>query len=264
MDGMPPMDVPCSSFEVVGQEAGAARRRGRGRGARSERTRGTPGGTAGWGDDYAALVEEDRLFVRVVARPHRPGPAPDAGAPPGAVTAAFRAAFRAVWGRLPGPDRDRLRGYWDDPREPGLFADLPPTPRPKPLIQVADADPRSPASQVCTRFGTALTFPAAVAAGPPDRLRYEIARALAQALRHATRAHWRLMNRVIEHPLARWEKRQRAGVTDAARDEKLDQLEAEYLRAYEAELAAIVRRWGIAPPDGAGGDRGTGRERDEG
>jgi hypothetical protein len=96
---------------------------------------------------------------------------------------------------------------------------------------------------VCHRLGDELHFPVALVLEHPERLPLEIARALAQCLRYATRRHWGLIQEKIEVPLTRWEKRQGV-VSDEARDRKLDQLEGDYLRAVESEVAQILRGWG--------------------
>jgi len=131
------------------------------------------------------------------------------------------------------------------------------------LIQILDARPWSPSYQISHKFGNVLDFPVSLVAGQSHRLAFQIARTLAQALRYATRAHWRLVNQLIERPLDRWERQQRARVTDTARNKKLDILEAEYLRAYESEMAQIIRRWGLEELAPAIGDTDKEREKNE-
>jgi hypothetical protein len=243
MDGMLPMGT---LFESLGK-AESARKQGQGRPVKSKQ--GSPGGSTDWGKDYAALVEEDGLFVRVVpaSNPgwHRP-PACGTGAHLKAIREAFRHGFTDIWSLVSRhADRQRLLDYWNGPREPPLPSDRPVAPHPRPLIQVIDAGLSPPAPSVCSKLGHQLDFPAALVLGQPDRLAGEIARALAQVLMLANRRHWRLIIDLIEDPLKRWERQQGRKVTDTARDQKLDELEAEYVGVYESEVAQILRRWEV-------------------
>jgi hypothetical protein len=47
--------------------------------------------------------------------------------------------------------------------------------------------------------------------------------------------------------MERWERRAGKHAGDAARAAKFDRLEADYLAAYEAEVAGILRGWGFDP-----------------
>jgi hypothetical protein len=90
-----------------------------------------------------------------------------------------------------------------------------------------------------------MNFPIALVVEQPDRLPLVIARTLAQVHRFATRRHWRLVQEMIEEPLALWESQRGAEVSDAARDQKLDALEGEYVRRSEAELRELLGWWGF-------------------
>ena len=64
----------------------------------------------------------------------------------------------------------------------------------------------------------------------------------------ASRKHWDLYLKVVEEPMERWEKRQGKKADDAARERKLDLLEAAHRKAYEAELQQRLRAWGFDSP----------------
>jgi hypothetical protein len=98
-----------------------------------------------------------------------------------------------------------------------------------------------------------LTFPASLVTEHEDLLPAVIARTLALALRYASRAHWALYLKVIDGPMDRWEARHGRRATDAARDARLGRLEESYLRAFEEEVAQILRGWGFAPPEARAG-----------
>jgi hypothetical protein len=103
-----------------------------------------------------------------------------------------------------------------------------------------------------------LTFPASLVAEHPHQLPAVIARALAEALLHANRRHWALVETEIEGPLARWERRQGKRADDVRRGAKIDHLEAAHRRAYQREVTAVLAGWGSdaaagATPDGPAG-----------
>jgi hypothetical protein len=79
----------------------------------------------------------------------------------------------------------------------------------------------------------------------PHRLRREIACALAQTLRCATRQHWALQLSMLEEPMERWERRQHGQATEEACERKWQALVKPYLRAYEHEMTEILGRWGL-------------------
>jgi hypothetical protein len=120
-----------------------------------------------------------------------------------ALAQTFRATFRRVWGRLPEQDRYSMLAYWrngkSDPclRDPDPFA----IPTPCPLIQIADVGPWSPAHEVCSRFGGVLNFPASLVATHAHLLPWEIAKALVQVYRYASRKHYGLILELIDEPL---------------------------------------------------------------
>jgi hypothetical protein len=211
-----------------------------------------PAESGGPGAPFVAPVERDRLFFRVVSASLRPG-SPDAqGDGPGEwvekVRRTFIHASTEVWGRLPGADRQVLLDYWQGRPYRSASDGLrftPPPPGHRPLIQVTDRAPLSPSSPAWSNLGHELNFPAALVLEQPNGLAPVIARALAQVYRFASRRHWRLVLEAVEEPLALWEKQQGNEAGDAARDQKLDALEGEYLRRYEAELRELLGRWGF-------------------
>src|SRR5262249_31882410 len=164
-----------------------------------------------------------------------------------AVAEAFHVAFLAVWGKLPGQDRERLRAYWrgDLDRLPGSGPCAPRHTTPRIRI-VADV-PWSPVDFRSDKLGTEFTFPLGLVAGHPDALPHAIARGLAGAPPHAARRHWGLALERIEEPLTRWERRMGKRVNDATRNAKIDQLEVAHRHAYEQEIAATLKVWGIEP-----------------
>jgi len=166
-----------------------------------------------------------------------------AAAAPASLPATFRLAFQAAWDRIPRSAALLLVRFWNKP-DPILPDDYI-VPTCKPLIQIVD---RLPSDQSCTKFGHELTFPVTLMTQPPDCIAFEIARALAQVFHMANRRHWRLIQERIEQPLEAWEASQPKKITHAARDRKLDVLEAEYLRVYHAEMADLLRGWGFASP----------------
>jgi hypothetical protein len=185
---------------------------------------------------YPVLVAADQLFFRVSTG--------DPEVDTAAVKATFRRSFADVWRRIPGSDRRCLVAYWrSDPfrlsRDP-----LSPTSHLLPYIHVVDAGPWSPLADLCDDLGTKLTFPFDLVAEHSHQLPLAIARALAVAFRFASRRHWALIEERLEQPLARWERR-RGRKTDADREAELDRLERAYLRAFQAEIAAILLGWGL-------------------
>ncbi len=201
------------------------------------------------------LVEDDGLYFRV-AEPAGPASSTTHRRRTQERTrkaaAAFRRAFGTVWRRIGGADRQALMRYWRGRGDDSLPVFPGPSSNAWTLIQLADGAPRADGAQPCDGLGAELTFPMSLAAEHPDRLPLEVARAVAAAWRYATRRHWRLVMEMIEDPLAAWEAG-RKRVTHAGRERKLDALEAAHLRACEAELAAVLRRWGFE--DAAAGGR---------
>jgi hypothetical protein len=204
---------------------------------------------------FASLVSRDGLYFRVLSDPARHKMSPSQAGGPGSrnegIWQAFRRPFNEVWDRVPRPDRQVFVDYWQRPPYRSASDGLSFTPPPsghRPLIQVTDRAPLSPLLPVWSQLGHEMNFPVALVVEQPHRLPLVIARTLAQVFMLATRRHWRLVVSKIEEPLARWERSQGARVTEAARDERLDVLEAEYLRAHEAEVAQVLRRWGLQGP----------------
>ena len=238
MDGTP-LDVPCTLFDFLRRRAAPPRQRRVGRrlpnaGAKA----GAPGGVARPRRDYPLV---DNLSFRVRLRPSAPA------STAAAVAERFTAAFAAVWGHVPETDRRLLLRYWQG--EPGATA-RGGTP-PRPVIRVVAGS--APSDPSCDLLGHRLTFAAPLVTERPHDLPLVIARALAEAHRFASRRHWGLILEEIEQPMLRWERR-RGRKTDADREAKLDELEADYLSAYESEVADILRDWGVGP-DVAGEDQ---------
>jgi hypothetical protein len=175
----------------------------------------------------------------------------------------FRRAFLDVWGRVAAPDRRQLLTYWREQPDRALRADRYRPRHATVRIRVEDLVEGvdwSPAHSACRRLGHELAFPTSLVAGGQDRLPQVIARTLALALRYATGRHWGLILERIEGPMERWERRAGKHADDATRAAKLDRLEADYLAAYEAEIAGILRGWGF-DPRALGADQ-PGRESD--
>jgi hypothetical protein len=185
-------------------------------------------------EQAVALVAVDRLYFRVE-------PA-DAATPPATLDLAkqaFRSAFRAVWGRIPRPDRDCLLRYWRCDRAAALSL---PT---NPLLRVVEDTPWSPAPPRWARLGRELTFTFTEVTERPADLSREIATTLARVVLLADRRHWGLYLKLVEEPLARWEKRQGKKADEAKRDAKIDKLEQAHHKAYEREIGDVVRGWGV-------------------
>jgi hypothetical protein len=195
------------------------------------------------------------FFLPPPAPPQHARPRPGAPARR-SVEAVFCGAFRAVWARLPEPDRQVLLRYWRAGPEGHRPGGPPAPPTARPLIRLADVGRWSPPFSTCDGLGHHLTFPTSLVTEHEALLPAVIARTLALALRYATRAHWALYLKVIDGPMDRWEARHGKRATDAARDARLGRLEGAYLRAYEEEVAQILRGWGFAPPKLGWGHRG--------
>ncbi|HVS36437.1 MAG TPA: hypothetical protein VMS17_12800 [Gemmataceae bacterium] len=159
------------------------------------------------------------------------------------VAAAFRRAFRVVWTRRTNADRYALLQHWRGTGDDDMPVYPEPATHPIPVIQLASTVPPSHGNSYCNKLGAEFAFPLSLAAERADRLRREIARALAVAWRYATRRHWRLILEQIEEPLASWEAEQKRSAS--ARGRKLHTLEKNYLRAHQADLEAVLRRWGF-------------------
>jgi hypothetical protein len=164
-----------------------------------------------------------------------------------AIAAAFRRAFLDVWRQVPPRDRHRLLTYWRDQPDRAAWAGRDAPRYATVRILLEDGVDWSPSASSCERHGNALTFPTSLVTQDGDRLRYVVARTFALALRFATRRHWGLIVAKIEDPLERWLKRRGKNADEASREAKLDRLEADYLAAYEAEIATIMRGWGFGP-----------------
>jgi hypothetical protein len=230
-----PLDAP-TLFDFLCRRAEQVQEQRRRRAPTAAAKRGCPRQAAREPVRYPVLVAADQLFFRVSTG--------DREVDTAAVEATFRRAFSVVWRRIPGSDRRCLVDYWrSDPtrlsRDP-----LRPTAHPRPCIRVLDAGPWSPSADLCGDLGAKLTFPLDLVAEHPDQLPRSVARALAIAHRYASRRHWALIEERLETPMARWERR-RGPKTDADREAELDRLEWAYLRAYQAETAAILRGWGL-------------------
>jgi hypothetical protein len=238
-------DTPFIDF-LRGQAESLKRRRGRATGTRAGA--GPRGSAAPDGRGCCALA--DGLVFRVVTQPSRPR------RDVRLIEERFRAAFACAWDTIPEQDRWLLLRYWHDRPDTGR----PVGAGPRPEIRVLDRVSCAPPPPACDRLGHRLTFAVAPADEPASRLPLLVAHALAQVWMLATKRHWKLYLEMIEEPLARWEKRQGKKADDAARERKLDLLEAAHRRAYEAELQQRLRAWGFdgpVPEDvRVGGERG--------
>jgi hypothetical protein len=223
-------------------------RKRQGRTARPRAGGGPPGTTLAEGRRHAALA--DGLVFRVVARPDRPR------RDVRLVEELFRTAFARAWDGIPEQERRTLLRYWHDQPDTGR----PVGAGPRPEIRVLARASCAPPPPACDRLGHRLTFAVVPSDEPAGRLPQVIARTLALALRYATGRHWGLILERIEDPMERWERRAGKHADDAARAAKLDRLEADYLAAYEAEIAGILRGWGF-DPRALGADQ-PGREND--
>jgi hypothetical protein len=161
----------------------------------------------------------------------------------------FRAAFTTAWEQIPCADRQRILIFWRHGPERSLLSD---SDRGKvwPQIQVADLASSS-SDHLVDKFGHSVSFSILLVAAPPRLLVSEIARALAQVFRHATREYWPLVSQLIDAPLERWQREEGADATEDEEEDKAAALEAEYLQAYEARIVAILKAWGFEAPDQA-------------
>jgi hypothetical protein len=193
----------------------------------------------------------DGLHFCVLARPPRYGVF---ALPRDATLAAgagrvFRDAFNGVWQRIPQFDRECLTSYWRTRPSGTLYGYCEPTPRHLPFIIVVESDPDPDEPYVCRKFGFELRFPAGQVLGPPEGLSREIALALVETFRYATRQHSALALSMLEEPIERWERRRQCKATEEEYDRKWAALLKPYRRAYEQEVAEILGRWGLG--DGA-------------
>jgi hypothetical protein len=170
------------------------------------------------------LVEQDGLFFTVVP----PAPA--------SAVVTFRTAFTSVWRQILGWDRQCLLSYWRETSQEGRQL----------LIQVVQRG-RSAVGEVVKHLGRELNFPLSLVA-QPDRLPGEIATVLAHVMHIATGEHWRLVQEVIERPLARWEREEGKRATAAALKKKVAALEKEHLSRLEERITEIFEGWGIVSP----------------
>src|SRR5438128_715219 len=116
-----------------------------------------------------------------------------------------------------------MLAYWRNGKSDSCLRDPDPfaVPTPCPLIEIVDVGPWSPAHEVCSRSGSVLNFPASLVATHSHLLPWEIAKALVQVYRYASRKHYGLILELIDEPLERWERQQGKKITDARRDKKL-------------------------------------------
>jgi hypothetical protein len=226
-------DTPFIDF-LRGQAESLKQRRGRATGTRA--CSGPRGSVVPDGRGYRALV--DGLVFRVVARPDCPRRDLQL------IGERFRAAFARAWDTIPEQDRWLLLRYWHDRPDTGR----PLGAGPRPEIRVLDRVSCAPPPPACDRLGHRLTFAVAPADEPAGRLPPLIAHALARVWMYATKRHWGLYLETVETPMERWERRQGKKADDAARERKLDLLEAAHHMAYEAELDQRLRAWGFDGP----------------
>jgi hypothetical protein len=238
-------DTPFIDF-LRGQAESLKRRRGRATGTRA-RTK-PHGSVAPDGRGYRAFV--DGLVFRVVAQSDRPRRDVQL------IEDRFRTAFACAWDTIPEQERRTLLRYWHDRPDTGRPVGAGPRPEIRVLDKVSCAFP----PPACDRLGHRLTFAVAPADEPAGRLPPLIANALARVWMFATKRHWGLYLETVETPMELWEKRQGKKADDAAREHKLNLLEAAHRRAYEAELQQRLRAWGFAGPVPedvrVGGERG--------
>jgi hypothetical protein len=238
--------APVTLFEFVQDRLAGDRKERDGKGG-PPGNRGAPQRAP---DGEFPLVEQDRLFLRVTSKPRRLQ-APVSEDEAVALARNFGDAFRAVWATIPPEDRGCLFDYWRGQRPlPWNFNEGPP-PRRVPDIQVqVDADPGPLPDALCKGLGWQLIFPVALVGDEPERMRGEIIRVLMQVHRYASGRHWQLQSELVDEPLAAWEKAQGDHVSEAARERKLAALGRAFLRAHDAEVAQLLRRWqaGQSPP----------------
>jgi hypothetical protein len=233
MEGLP-FNIPFIDFVRGRAESLKQQRR---RASKREAHGRRSGRATGGKPPYPALV--DNLFFRVLLG------SSGAGAKVKAIAGRFRAAFVATWGRIPERDRLLLRRYWG---RDGQRGDTHPTPHSRPQIRVVAGGTSPGPLAACENLGNRLCFTVPSAVEHPDRLPRLIAHTMAQVYLFATRKHWSLALEMIEEPLADWERRQSKKADGAARERKLDLLEAAHRQAYEAELEQRLRSWGFDGP----------------
>jgi hypothetical protein len=226
-------DTPFIDF-LRGQAESLKRQRGRV--TRTRAGAGPRGSAAPDGRGYRALI--DGLVFRVVAKSDRPRREVRL------VEGRFRTAFARAWDTIPEQERRTLLRYWHDRPDTGR----PVGAGPRPEIRVLDRVSCGPPPPACDRLGHRLTFAVAPADAPAGRLPLLVANALARVWMYATKRHWGLYLEIVETPMERWERRQGKKADDAARERKLNLLEAAHRRAYEAELEQRLRAWGFDGP----------------
>jgi hypothetical protein len=236
-------DLPAL-FDFLGSSIAS----GRSQNKRRSRTPRTPSATK-TAASFVPLVEADRLFFRLVFHggnsPTHLVHAMATESKPQKIAHVFRKAFEGVWARISRADCQSMVNYWhDEPLAASLssedataYATLP-----RPLIQIADGESLD---HVPKRFGHDLTFTTALVRGDPKQLRLEIARALVYVCRYATRAHWLLVERLIEGPLALWERTHGPNASDTTREKKESALEKRFLHAHAAAVAENLGKWGF-------------------
>lgn len=197
---------------------------------------------------YRPLVEEDRLSFRAVTIERFYGDVRLKEMPTSPALEkdleAFRLAFCDVWSGIPCQDRHRLLFYWRSKHDCSTEPHLPANPDRRPVILVVDAIPDYFLPQIAQYLGNMYLFPQPMLWNDPAQLRMEIATVLAWTFRVATRRRWELAIEIVEKPYEEWEKRQKGKASHDRRDRKLDALEAQHLRAYHAEMAELLGRWG--------------------
>jgi hypothetical protein len=256
MDDTPSMDAAKALLDFLMQQARSAKRQG---GEPGSKTKPQKGITA-WGPNYAALVEDEGLFVRIPAVlkiPGSPGcPTGGLGARGQAVVEMFRQNFTDLWDRIPELDRQRLMEYWRNPQDFYRSSDRSGVPHPKPVIRLVEGDVSSPSFRSCSRYGHQLDFPVSLVLGQPQHLYRQIARALAEVFMVVTRRENKLMKDLVDTPFECWEREKGSRATEAACEKKWDALKAEYTRVSDAEAAKILEGWGGETPPPAGGSGG--------
>jgi hypothetical protein len=156
---------------------------------------------------------------------------------------AFQRAFNEVWDRVLSRDRRLMLDYW---RSSASSLDGRPLPVQRPLIQIVEVpSPPTPPPPACELLGYELTFPADFIVLQTADLPHEIASLLVQVFGYASGAHWRLIQELIEQPLARWAAGEGAGASERARNRKLNELEGNFLRAHQAAVAQQLGAWGF-------------------
>jgi len=240
------------SDRILGQARVAAKRKSDGQRSRKA-PKASPHQSKRPEEEFTALVLQDKLYYYFAtpSNEHRPSrlivsPSREAKD----AEKVFVRAFIDAWHRVPQPDREKLKDYWQRPNWNLLSGEIVvPSCHPRPLIQLVDDwwDHRMEPNYI--DFRDVLKFSVSAILQNESGLCTGIVKTLVKIHWHSSVASSELLSKMIDDPEEAWLERHR-DCSDAAHKKMWDALVKKYNKAYDAEMARILHRWEKGLPAG--------------